>query len=342
VLPSQASLRPAEPGDDIQGEATLHGESAPGPAVAPRGRRRVAGWRLADQLVAYALRGILPAGDASATAGSATVAPSPPLPLPFNPVVFVGPPGSGKSRLMGDLFMRHSRRPAAGGSAEVACLWDGRTLGREITAALAADTLPRLHSRFTGPRLAILDGVEQIAAWDAQRCLSLLIDAAVAAGTTVVATLRMHPLVCPGLEPSLASRLSGGLIVAVPGPGQSAVVQRRGGETSPPPSLRRIMGVAARRHGIAVADLAGPSRRRTVALARAEAMYLARVLTDRTLGGIGAGLGGRDHTTVLHGIRVVERLRSRDPVFAAEIDRTIESLGRRGRPRRRSRRRVVG
>lgn len=342
MLPFEASSRPVEPLDDIQGAAAIQSAASAGPTVAPRGRRRRAGWRMADQLVAYAVRGILPAGDASTAAASATAGPSPPPPLRFNPVVFVGPSGSGKSRLMADLFMRHSRRPAAGGSAEGACLWDGRALGREITAALAADTLPRLHSRFTAPRLAILDGIEQISAWDAQRCLSLLIDAAVAAGTTVVATLRMHPSACPGLEPSLASRLSGGLIVTVPGPGQSAAVDRRGGETLPPPSLRRIMGVTARRHGIAVADLAGPSRRRTVALARAEAMYLARVLTDRTLGGIGAGLGGRDHTTVLHGIRVVERLRSRDPVFAAEIERTIESLGRRARPRRRSRRRVAG
>ena len=238
--------------------------------------------------------------------------------------------------------MRHSRRPAAGGSAEGASLWDGRTLGREITAALAADTLPRLHARFTGARLAILDGIESITAWDAQRCLSLLIDAAAAAGTTVVATLRMHPTACPGLEPSLASRLSGGLIVAVPGPARSASLERRGGGTNPPPSLRRVIGVAARRHGIAVADLVGPSRRRTVALARAEAMYLARTLTDRTLGGIGAALGGRDHTTVLHGIRVIERLRSRDPVFAAEIDRAIESLGRCARSRRRSPRPVAG
>jgi chromosomal replication initiation ATPase DnaA len=336
VLPSQASSRLVAPSDDVTGEST------PGPTVASRGLRRRAGWRLADQLVAYAVRGILPAGDEGAACVSPAAGPSDPLPPRFNPVVFVGPPGSGKSRLVGDLFMRHSRRTDAGGSAAGACLWDGRTLGRELTAALAADTLPRLHSRFTGPRLAILDGIDQISAWDAQRCLSLLIDAAVAAGTTVVATLRMHPSACPGLEPSLASRLSGGLIVAVPGPGRSAAVERRGGQTFPPPSLRRIMGFAARRHGIAVADLAGPSRRRTVALARAEAMYLARALTDRTLGRIGAGLGGRDHTTVLHGIRVIERLRSRDAVFAAEIDRTIESLGRPARPRRRSRRRVAG
>jgi chromosomal replication initiation ATPase DnaA len=292
--------------------------------------------------VEFAVRGIGPrqatvAGGAAAVADGMLDRAAPPLPA-FNPVVFVGPAGAGKSRLVGDLFVRHSQRPVACGEpAEAACLWDGRSLGREITSALAADWLPRLHARFVGSRLVILDGVEQISAWDAQRTLALLIDAATAAGTTVVATLRVHPTACPGLEPSLASRLSGGLVVTVPAAATRGVAADREDPPAGRPSLRRIMSLAARRHGLAVADLTGPSRRRSVALARAEAMYLARNLTGRTLECIGQGFGGRDHTTVLHGIRVIERLRSRDPVLAAEIDRARESLGRPARGRRRGR-----
>jgi hypothetical protein len=50
-----------------------------------------------------------------------------------------------------------------------------------LTAALASDSLHRLHARFVASRLAIVDGIEQISAWDAQRTLALLIDAATAA-----------------------------------------------------------------------------------------------------------------------------------------------------------------
>lgn len=282
------------------------------------------------------MRGIDPRG----AAGEGRAGAGPHVPV-YNPVVFVGPAGAGKSRLVGDLFIRHCRQAGSGGpgqAAEAARLWDGRSLGREITAALASDSLHRLHARFVGARLAIVDGVEQISAWDAQRTLALLIDAATAAGATVVATLRMHPTACPGLEPSLASRLAGGLVVAVPAAATPAITPGPSGKPNAAPSLRRIMGLAARRHGLSIADLTGPSRRRSVALARAEAMYLARNLTGRTLEGIGVGFGGRDHTTVLHGIRVIERLRSGNPVLAAEIDRALEALGRRAR----SRRRVVG
>jgi chromosomal replication initiation ATPase DnaA len=253
----------------------------------------------------------------------------------YNPLVIVGPPGAGKSRLVGDLFIRRCRREEAG-SAAAPCLWDGRSLGRDLTAALSSDTLHRLHARFDGAGLVIIDGVEQISAWDTQRCLALLLDVATAAGTAVVVTLRMHPIACPGLEPSLASRLSGGLVVSLPAPAVVPGAGRgpRAEGDPPPPSLRRILGVAARRHGLAVADLTGPSRRRSVTEARGEAMYIARALTGRSLEALGGVFGGRDHTTVLHGIRVTERRRARNPVLAAEIDRTIESLRRPVRRRR--------
>jgi chromosomal replication initiator protein len=58
------------------------------------------------------------------------------------------------------------------------------------------------------------------------------------------------------------------------------------------------------------------------------AMYLARRLTPKSLQAIGNAFGGRDHTTVLHGIRVTETRRANDPGFAAEIDQLIRSLAR--------------
>jgi chromosomal replication initiator protein len=69
-----------------------------------------------------------------------------------------------------------------------------------------------------------------------------------------------------------------------------------------------------------------------VSLARGIAMYLARRLTPESLQTIGTAFGGRDHTTVLHGIRVTETRRSSEPGMAAEIDQLIQSLARPSRP----------
>jgi len=149
---------------------------------------------------------------------------------------------------------------------------------------------------------------------------------AVDRGTSFVVTMRAHPMACAMLEPSLASRLAGGLVVPLPPAGTP-----RGPATAdaaPAPSLRRIINATARLHGLAAADLTGPSRRRQMAWARGVAMYLARTLTGQSLQSIGRAFGDRDHTTVLHGIRVTEERRSRDPAVAAEIERLVHTLGR--------------
>src|SRR5208282_2515025 len=49
------------------------------------------------------------------------------------------------------------------------------------------------------------------------------------------------------------------------------------------------------------------------------AMYLAKELTPRSLPDIGRRIGGRDHTTVLHGVRKIAALIKRDPNLAAEV-----------------------
>lgn len=42
-------------------------------------------------------------------------------------------------------------------------------------------------------------------------------------------------------------------------------------------------------------------------------MYLARKLTRHSLEEIGGYFGGRDHTTVMHAIRIVELRMTKDP-----------------------------
>ncbi len=245
----------------------------------------------------------------------------------YSPLVIVGPAGAGKSRLLADWFVEHSCALASRPTPAAAIMWDGRSLGRDLTSALSNTTIDRLHERFVSSRLIIIDGVEQITAWDAQRVLAHLFDAATAAGTTFVATLRIHPIACTSLEPSLASRLSGGLVVAMPPVGTTrcqldavAAGSRRA------ITIRRVIGATARQHGLTAADLVGPSRCRQVSHARGLAMYLARSLTAQSLQSIGSAFGGRDHTTVLHGIRVTELRRSLDAGLAGDIDRLVATL----------------
>jgi chromosomal replication initiator protein len=58
--------------------------------------------------------------------------------------------------------------------------------------------------------------------------------------------------------------------------------------------------------GVAEKDLLGRQRKREIVRPRHVAMYLLREETESSLVEIGRTLGGRDHTTVLHGIEKIE------------------------------------
>lgn len=66
---------------------------------------------------------------------------------------------------------------------------------------------------------------------------------------------------------------------------------------------KRIMIEVAEKHGVSPRDLVSSSRFRNIAAARFEAFYRVYLETNMGLPEIGRKFGGRDHTTVLHGIR---------------------------------------
>ena len=63
-----------------------------------------------------------------------------------------------------------------------------------------------------------------------------------------------------------------------------------------------------------------PSRPRQIA------MYLCKQLTTRSLPEIGRRFGGRDHTTVMHGVRRIEDLRIQDSQISDDLDMLRRSL----------------
>ena len=70
----------------------------------------------------------------------------------------------------------------------------------------------------------------------------------------------------------------------------------------------------------------GPKRVRTFARPRQIAMYLAKQLTSRSLPEIGRRFGGRDHTTVMHGVRKIEELMQKDSQIADDLEMLRRAL----------------
>jgi len=77
---------------------------------------------------------------------------------------------------------------------------------------------------------------------------------------------------------------------------------------------------------IKLSDLQSKRRSQSIAQPRQIAMYLARTLTRHSLEEIGGYLGGRDHTTVMHGCDRVRTLAERDPSFAGTVEHLASQL----------------
>ncbi|MBN2113131.1 MAG: chromosomal replication initiator protein DnaA [Acidimicrobiia bacterium] len=88
----------------------------------------------------------------------------------------------------------------------------------------------------------------------------------------------------------------------------------------------RILSAVAGAFDVTIPDLEGPSRRQPLARARQVAMYLCRQLTDLSLPRIALLFGGRDHTTVLHGINNVQRLIQSDKALFDSVTALLQSL----------------
>lgn len=73
-------------------------------------------------------------------------------------------------------------------------------------------------------------------------------------------------------------------------------------------TAKQIIQQVASKHKIDPGDMVGPSRTRDLVRARREAYYRIRTETKLSLPQIGRRFGGRDHTTILHGIRAYQEI----------------------------------
>jgi hypothetical protein len=86
-----------------------------------------------------------------------------------------------------------------------------------------------------------------------------------------------------------------------------------------PPRLVDILRATAARYDMPVNEILSERRNHRITLARHAGMYLARELTLKTFPEIGRAFGGRDHSTVLHGVRRIEAKLPFDGDLAADI-----------------------
>jgi chromosomal replication initiator protein len=98
-------------------------------------------------------------------------------------------------------------------------------------------------------------------------------------------------------------------------------------------SVRRIkvediLRIVSRHFAVSKADILSDRRHRSVVRPRQIGMYLAKQLTSRSLPEIGRRFGNRDHTTVLHAIRKIDKEIGDNPHLKEEIEELKRQLNR--------------
>ncbi|MEE2972097.1 MAG: chromosomal replication initiator protein DnaA [Planctomycetota bacterium] len=101
---------------------------------------------------------------------------------------------------------------------------------------------------------------------------------------------------------------------------------RQAGEDPAAPSIQTIIESVTRYYDVKLTDLLSKRRHKSITVPRQICMWLARRHTRFSLEEIGGYFGGRDHTTVMHAIRAINRRRDEDSSFSDDIDRLETSV----------------
>ncbi|MEY3841464.1 MAG: chromosomal replication initiator protein DnaA [Pseudomonadota bacterium] len=91
-------------------------------------------------------------------------------------------------------------------------------------------------------------------------------------------------------------------------------------------TVDEIQKTVADHFSLKQADLLSERRTRAVARPRQIAMWLCKQHTTRSYPDIGRRFGGRDHTTVLHGVRKIEELMAQDDQIARDVEALTRKL----------------
>jgi chromosomal replication initiator protein len=128
----------------------------------------------------------------------------------FNPLVIVGPAGSGKSHVAQGLVRVWSAQL----DDDALAYFTAADFGRELQAAQSEERLTAWRQKVRGLRMLVLEDLDHLRRRATiQRELRTTVDAIIAGGGLVVVTAVCEPMTCTQLEIGLRDRLAAGLTV---------------------------------------------------------------------------------------------------------------------------------
>ena len=104
------------------------------------------------------------------------------------------------------------------------------------------------------------------------------------------------------------------------------IVKERVSSESTHLTIEGIQRIVAEHFDLTPELLIGKTRKQEIAAPRQIAMYLAKKLTKSSLKVIGLHFGNRDHSTVIHAVRAVEKKQSQDPSLSHLVESLTESI----------------
>ena len=107
------------------------------------------------------------------------------------------------------------------------------------------------------------------------------------------------------------------------------IVKERISSESTHLTIESIQRMVAEHFDLTPQLLIGKTRKQEIAGPRQIAMYLSKKLTNSSLKVIGLHFGNRDHSTVIHAVRAVEKKRNQDPGFSHIVESLSESIQQR-------------
>ena len=90
-----------------------------------------------------------------------------------------------------------------------------------------------------------------------------------------------------------------------------------------PITVELIMKAVADHYHISIRDILGKKRSRNLARPRQIAMAITKELTNLSLPAIGDAFGGRDHTTVMHAVKTIAKLRLEEPELKQDYEKLL-------------------
>ena len=90
--------------------------------------------------------------------------------------------------------------------------------------------------------------------------------------------------------------------------------------------VSRLQKTVAEYFNLTTQELKAKRRNKTIILPRQIAMYLSRQLTNLSLPEIGHSFGGKDHTTVLHSFKKIDRDLKENKGLRETLDKLITVL----------------